>query len=369
MLAEIKKVLKNAPGLKGREIAKKLGKDRKEVNSYLSRHNDGLYQDQADYKWYLEAIDTIEWDVECGSWLTCDGFEQSYSKVGNLVDAEASNIVIKLPKGFRVLLIAGARLISLANYLNHLGKNITLDFELCRGSMGYLDRLGFFDHIKKDIEILPSRPTSSRAKRYKGNSNNLVEIGEIDLKSFNEELPEELTAAFTSHAGEDYYWAAFTVFSELIGNVEEHSETPIPGFAALQFYEGKNTHSSHIQTVISDHGLGLSNTLKENLHKHYPDLASNMDLNCISSDIELITKALSDGKLSRFGHNPEGEARGLGLKRSKDYALKYNAEITVRQENLMVKLVFGDGELIRSSHRTDLEFLAGTHVCFDFILK
>ncbi|MCK8123915.1 hypothetical protein MTF66_02815 [Pseudoalteromonas sp. 2CM39R] len=369
MLAEIKKVLKETPGLKGREIAKKLNKDRKEVNSYLNRHNEGLYQDQNDYKWYLKAIDTIVWNIECCGWLTCEEFEQSYSEIGNLVDGEELNIIIKLPKGFRVLLIAGARLISLANYLNYLGKNVTLDFELCKSSMGYLDRLGFFDHIHSHIEILPNRPVISRAKRYKGNSYNVVEIGDIDLNSFNDGLPEELTAAFINHTGEDYYMAAFTVFSELIGNVQEHSETPIPGFAALQFYEGKNNHNSHIQTVISDHGLGLSNTLKEDLHKHYPTLASSMDLDCVASDVELITKALTDGKLSRFGHNPDGQARGLGLKRSQDYALKYNAEITVRQENLMVKLLFGDGQLIKSEHRTDLEFIAGTHVCFDFILK
>ena len=369
MINEIKQVLKETPGLKGREIAKKLDKDRKEVNSYLSRHNDGLYQDKNDFKWYLRAINTVEWHLGCSSWLTCEGFEQSYSEIGNLIDSEESNIMVRLPEGFRVLLIAGARLISLINYLNYLGKNVTLDFELCKGSMGYLDRLGFFDHIHSDIEILPNRPTTSRAKRYKGNSYNLVEIGDIDLNSFNDELPEELTAAFTNHTGESYYMAAFTVFSELIGNVQEHSETSIPGFAALQFYEGKNSHDSHIQTVISDHGLGLSNTLKENLHKHYPKLASTMDLDCVASDLKLITKALTDGKLSRFGHNPDGEARGLGLKRSQDYALKYNAEITVRQENLMVKLFFGDGKLIRSNHRTDLEFLAGTHVCFDFILK
>ncbi|MCU4676200.1 ATP-binding protein [Catenovulum sp. 2E275] len=367
MLAEIKKVLKETPGLKGREIANKLKKDKKEVNSYLLRHNEGLYQE--DYKWYLESTDTVEWKIECGAWLTCEGFEQSYSEIGNLVNAQESNIVIQLPKGFKILLIAGARLISLANYLNHIDKNVTLDFELCKGSMSYLDRLGFFDHIHCDIKILPNRPATSRAKQYKGNSNNLVEIGEIDLNSFNEELPEELTAAFTSHAGKDYYMAAFTVFSELIGNVQEHSETPIPGFAALQFYEGKNNHHSHVQTVISDHGLGLSNTLKENLHKHYPKLASTLDLTCVESDIKLIIKALTDGKLSRFGHNPDGVARGLGLKRSQDYALKYNAEVTVRQENLIVKLEYCDGKLTDSTHRSDLGYLAGTHVCFDFILK
>ncbi|MER2493098.1 hypothetical protein [Catenovulum sediminis] len=366
MLNEIKQILKETPGLKGREIAKKLDKDRKEVNSYLSRHNEGLYQDQNDYKWYLRATNIIEWHLECGGWLTCEGFEQSYSEIGNLVDAEESNIVVKLPSDFKVLLVAGARLIALVNYLNYIGKNVTLDFELCTGSMGYLNRLGFFDHIAKEIKILPNRPKTSRAIKYKGNSKNLVEIGDIDLTNFNNQLPKELTAAFTHHAGDEYHMAAFTVFSELIGNVEEHSETPIPGFAALQRYNGKQ---NHIQTVISDHGLGLSNTLKENLHKHYPKLAASMDLNSIASDIELIIKALTDGKLSRFGHDPEGKARGLGLKRSQDYALKYNAEITVRQENLLVKLVYKQGDLADSYHRGDLEFMAGTHVCFDFILE
>lgn len=179
-------------------------------------------------------------------------------------------------------------------------------------------------------------------------------------------MPKELTTAFTHHAGQEYYMAAFTVFSELIGNVEEHSETPIHGFAALQLYKGRQ---KHIQTVISDHGLGLSNTLKGNLKKHYPELEATLDMGFVDSDIILIEKALTEGKLSRFGHDPEDVARGLGLKRSRDYALKYNAEITVRQENFLVKLIFQKGKLIDSISRKDLEFLAGTHVCFDFILE
>lgn len=35
-----------------------------------------------------------------------------------------------------------------------------------------------------------------------------------------------------------------------------------PGFAALQLYKGKRRH---IQTVISDSGLGIATTLKRNL--------------------------------------------------------------------------------------------------------
>ncbi|MDO6839494.1 ATP-binding protein [Paraglaciecola chathamensis] len=364
MLNEIKAILRNFPGLTGREIAKKIKKDKKDVNSYLSKNNDGLYKD--DWKWYLKASETIEWNIECQSWLTCEKFEESYLNIGDLLGSAEPNVVISFPEDFKVLLIAGARIISLSNQLNHAGKQVTLNFKKCTHAIGYLNRLGCFDHIHKNIEVLPKRPKSSKAKQYKGNSKNIVEIGDIDLNAFNEDLPKELTAAFTHQVGDDYYMAAFTVFSELIGNVEEHSETPIPGFAALQLYSGKQ---KHIQTVISDHGRGLSNTLKANLSVHYPKLASTLNLDDIESDVSLIKKALTDGKLSRFGHNSDDKARGLGLKRSQDYALKYNAEITIRQESFLVKLIFSKGELVKSSCKKNLGIIAGTHICFDFILE
>lgn len=364
MLDDIKNILHNTPGLKGREIARKLNKDRKEVNSFLAKNSEGLYQ--SDYKWFIEETNTVEWNIDKCSWLACDSFEESYLDVGNILQAEESNITINFPENCKILLIAAARIMALTNQLNLKGKNVTLNFGGCPKAMGYLNRLGFFDYVHSDIEILPARPKTSKAKKYKGNSKNLVEIGDIDLHAFNEELPKELTTAFTHHAGEEYYMAAFTVFSELIGNVEEHSETPIPGFAALQLYNGRE---KHIQIVISDHGLGLTNTLKTGLAEHYPDLASSLDLDDIESDIVLIKKALIEGKLSRYGHNPDNIARGLGLKKSQDYALKYNAEITVRQESILVKLLYNKGELVNSSYQKDLGFLAGTHVCFDFILE
>jgi hypothetical protein len=365
VLNEIKNILRITPGLKGREMAKKLKIDRKKVNLFLSKGHDGLFQDADNWKWYLKSSDVIEFNLTCKSWLTCEGFEENYKEVGNLLDADESNVLIKFPQGFKVLLIAGARIIALINQLILKDKKVVLNFEDCKKSMGYLSRLGFFDHIHEGIEIVPFRPKTSRAKQYKGNSKNIVEIGNIDLSDFNENLPKELTAAFIHHAGNDYRMASFTVFSELIGNVDEHSETPIPGFAALQLYNGKQ---KHIQTVISDHGLGLSKTLKENLKDHYPELADSLDMDSVDSDLDLIQKALTDGKLSRFGHNPEDVARGLGLKRSQDYALKYNAEITVRQDDFSIKMIYQDGELVDSIRSKDLEFLAGTHVCFDFIL-
>jgi hypothetical protein len=364
VLSTIKILLKETPGLTGREIARKLGQERKQVNSYLNKNNEGLYKE--DYKWFIEDTDTLEWDIDKCTWLTCDTFENSYLKTGNILEANESNIIINFPADCNVLLIAGARVMALANQLHLHGKNVTLNFGGCAKAMSYLNRLGFFDYVHNDVDILPERPRTSKAKQFKGNNKNLVEIGEIDIKAFNEELPKELTKAFTHHAGDEFYMAAFTVFSELIGNVEEHSETPIPGFAALQLYKGRE---KHIQIVISDHGLGLTNTLKTGLSEHYPDLESSLNLDDIESDLFLIKQALIEGKLSRFGHNPDDIARGLGLKKSQDYALKYNAEITVRQESFLVKLVYKQGKLVDSICKKDLGFLAGTHVCFDFILE
>ena len=59
------------------------------------------------------------------------------------------------------------------------------------------------------------------------------------------------------------------VLSELLQNVEEHSGAATPGFAGLQFYKKTN----HIQTVISDSGLGIVGTLMPVLSQRYPELA------------------------------------------------------------------------------------------------
>jgi hypothetical protein len=59
--------------------------------------------------------------------------------------------------------------------------------------------------------------------------------------------------------------------------------------------------------------------------------------------------------------------RGLGLKQTGEFAKKYKAQISVRQEDFELR-VFHDAGGIRFSHTRNLTRLRGTHICFDLKL-
>lgn len=358
---QIIKILRETPGLTGKEIAKKLGVDKSDLNSFLYKHSDGLVQEE--WKWYLVSEYILELSGQ--SWINEDVFEGDLIAAGCLLGSSSPRCIIKFPENCKILLIAGARIIALANQAAHLGKNIELDFSRCPSTKHYLDRLGFFDHLDPTVSVLPRRPENSKAKTYRGNSDNLVEIASVNLEMFDYSLPEKLTKRFAFHAGQQYYFAAFTIFAELIGNVQEHSETPLPGFVALQLYKGKRRH---IQTVISDSGLGIATTLKRNLQTHYPALFDQLELSSADADVFLVSRALTKGGLSQFGSNPDEAARGLGLIKTQTYAARYDAHVVVRQPNFEIKLVYQNGKLTDILEKRDLVKINGTQVCFDFFL-
>lgn len=361
MLKDITKILNKIPGLKGREIAKRLGVEKKVVNSFLAKNHEGLYQDD-NYGWYVIDAKIHKLSLNSEPWVTADSFEEDLQSAGCFFDSSADNFIIEFPKNCQILLIAGARIIATANQLAGIGKNITLDFKKSAKLKNYLNRLGFFDHLEPRVSVLPKKPADSKAKKFKGKSDSLVEIAQIDTSNLDNELPKRLTEKFVHNASQDYYMAAFTIFSELIDNVQQHSKTKLPGFAALQKYGGIRPH---IQTVVSDNGLGISETLKQNLKKYYPDIYEKYNLNELKTDIYLVKEALTKGGLSQFG--PDAE-RGLGLKRSQDYAVKFNAIIVVRQKTFELKLVYKDGSLFETFYKKDLPIINGSQICFDFFL-
>lgn len=361
---QIKNVLRESPGLTGKQIAKALGvSDKSALNKYLYANPEGLRQEG--WKWYLADEDYILELTTLSTWIDESDFEDSLSAAGGLLGAPANKCVIRFPENCKILLIAGARVIALANQASHIGKSIELDFSKCPSTKRYLDRLGFFDHLHPSVMVLPARPVDSKAKQYLGNSENLVEIAAIDLNNFDYSLPKNLTKRFSHHAGDAYYQSAFTIFSELIGNVQEHSETPMPGFVALQLYGGKRRH---IQTVISDGGLGIASTLKRTLSQHYPDLFEHLQQTSVDADIFLVSQALTQGGLSQFGSSPDKAARGLGLRRTQTHAAKYDAIVVVRQPTFELKIQYKDGELADISEKKGLCRIDGTQVCFDFYL-
>lgn len=367
MEQEIRQILSVEQGLTGREIAKRMKStvDKTTVNRFLAENNKGLRKEKESGRWYLISKQHIL-EFPADTWICEELFESAFKEAGCFFNNSADEYIIRFPKRCRILLIAGARIIALVNQCVHQGKKITLDFSQCSATKTYLDRLGFFDHLSAAINVSPKRPAESRAVRYSGNSENLVEIAAINPKDLDESIPKTLTNKFINLTDDKYRTPIFTVFSELIGNVRDHSDSPIMGFAALQKYKGSK---EHIQVVVSDSGLGILQTLKPRLNEHYPELYRELDFSKKETDTDLLKKIFIEGQLSQFGSNPDGEARGLGLKKSQDYAARYNADITIRQKTLQLKLIYRNGQLFEAKPKFDLSILNGTQVCFDFYLN
>lgn len=252
-----------------------------------------------------------------------------------------------------------ARVLAFSNQLEAVKKSVILDFSNCKSTLTYLDRAGFFEHLHPAIAVLPKRPSGSKAIDYKGNSHGLVELKKINPTSPDKSIPELLKNSFVVCAGDSYSFAAFTVVAELLHNVEEHSATATAGFAGLQFYKKTN----HIQTVISDSGLGIVGTLQPILAQRYPALAKKIAASPLPPEVALLKEVFLEGRISQ----KQSDGCGLGLKRSNDLARKYKAKITVRQEGF--ELVVRHSPTATSfDHLPNLVQLAGTHICFDFEL-
>ena len=361
MHKDIQAVLRKEPGIKARAIATKIGKDRSAVSAFLHAHPEFFVQDGA-YCWFLAKPDELRVTLPAGKWLTADLFEDALAAIESPLASECASVVVILPTDSKLLLEATARLLALCNQLVHAGKTVRIDFSDCQSTLNYFNRIGFFDFLEPSIAIDPSRPETSKAGLYKGGNDGVVEVAEIDPVSPDEGIPGRLKQSFVSCAGTQYSVGAFTVLSELFGNVQDHSNSPIPGFAALQFYpKGRRPH---IQAVISDGGQGILGTLEPVLDTEYPDLAATLRSSELHPGIALIQEIFSKGGIS----SKRDEARGLGLKRSGDVANKFNARISVRQETYEVKVHYTKHGDIRFSHRLGLCELRGTHICFDFLL-
>ncbi|MEM5536543.1 hypothetical protein WNY58_09085 [Neptuniibacter pectenicola] len=354
--------IKDNPGHKGRVIARELGLNKTEVNSLLYSSSEEFFQKEGG--WHCINSKALVIDLPDIGWIDGESFDNSLPITEDVFDSALADVEVVFPQGGKVLLEAAARLLAFVNQLDAAGKFVTVDFRLTLDAFSYLDRIGFISLLAPRVQVLPERPEIPASDIYRDNSQSVVELDEICPSSPDTTIPKRLTERFLHHTGERYRQAAFTVFSELFGNVCEHSSTPIPGFAALQKYAGYGPHSPHIQIVVSDSGQGIVGTLEPVLSRYYPDVAGRYDLSSDQARAQLIREVLDKGSISQTGER----ARGLGLKRSQEYAVMYNADISVRQETFEVRLSYRDGELIGDSINSNLPRLHGTHVCFDFIL-
>lgn len=362
MKQRINAILAETPDLKAREIAKILGDvERKDVSAFLHGNSDH-YRQNDKYQWSLVPPRKVVLSLYSG-WMTAGQFERCLKEAGSVLELDGTDVEIVFPQKCKPMIDALARILALLNQMANRGQHVTADFTSCTGTLSYLNRAGFFEMLDHRIDVLPSWPTTSAAERHRGQSDTLVEFGPIDPKTENEDLIGQLTETFITQSSSDYRVAALTIFGELIGNVYEHSEAGMPGFAGLQKYKGYNGKPPHIQSVVSDSGLGIARTLRSTLHKHHKELYKKFKKETPKNDAGLVEKAMSSGEISKNG--PGG---GLGFKSSREQATKFNAQYTVRQNRFSLRFEFHEGKLIKVERKFGLPLLDGTHICFDFFL-
>ncbi|WP_375171134.1 helix-turn-helix domain-containing protein [Marinobacter sp.] len=359
MQDEIDTLLSDSPNLRAKEIAKKLGLPKSQVSSYLHTQKGHRYLQNADFEWTLLRSPRKTLTLSPG-WLSGDDFEDDFCQAGSLFDDSVKLVDIVCSEGCRPMIDAVAKILALANQLADKGTSVTLDFSESTNSLSYLNRAGFFDLLDRRIDVLPRFPKVSSAQTYEGNSATLAEFARVEVSQDNSKLKETLTQKFVAQTSDKYRMAAFTIFGELIENVKEHSKANLPGFAASQKYRGQR---KHIKAVVSDNGIGIAETLRSALKQHHPALFKRYGEATKENDVALVIEAMSKGRISRKGR--EG---GLGFHSSKEYAMKFNAEFTVRQNNFLLRFDFREGELANVIERKDLPYLCGTHICFDFFI-
>lgn len=364
LVSKISLILNEKVSLKAKNLAVELNVDRSELNSYLHNHKELYIQNTDTYEWSLVKSNELIINFPIVSWLDSETFEKTLINAGSPLDSQSNKVTFIIGNKCNILLEAASRFLALCNQLAMVGKTVTVDFRACKATLHYFDRVGFCDRLDIAVKILPSRPVGSKAEIYKGNNDNLIEFGEINPKNIDSKVVEDLQKTFIHHAGEQFSALALTVISEPFNNVHDHSNSPINGFAALQKYQG---NKKHIQTVVSDSGIGIAGSLRPVLDKKYPKLQKKFTPRTVQSDISLIKEVFEKGGISQI-HDDDERERGLGLNRTFKLAVKYNANISIRQESFELKLYYRNGVLQNFSHVKNLVKILGTHFCFDFFL-
>jgi hypothetical protein len=293
-------------------------------------------------------------------WVDASVFETALRNSAGPHASGIFEVVFEFPVNCKVMVDVAIRLLSLSNQLALSTRRVRLEFaEGEAGTMGYLNRMGFFDHLAKEVEVSPPRPTYSAAKIHRGGNIALVEIAQINKDDRDEGLPTRLTDALMRSCEQrsdaaELRGAAWTIFAELIDNVFSHSCTKLDGYAALQVYTGGN----RISVAVSDSGLGIMDTLRPALSVEAPKLAR-------LSDTDLLVEIFRQG-ISRHGAD-----RGCGLKGCAAKAIKFEAALDVRlpKQRVLLTPARGTYEPNRAYCYEGLPLIWGTHIGFALSLR
>lgn len=265
----------------------------------------------------------------------------------------------RFPSRCALLIDTVLRTLSLVNQLASEGHEVTTAFE-DQALFGYLDRMGFFTALHPNIEVLPHRPGVSAHSIYFGGNQELVEICVLnpgraaDAKMLPGALADRIAAVLgpSASGNREFGPEMFTVFSELIGNYFEHSESRLPGYVVAQTYARSNS----VRVAISDSGLGITKTIRRDRPRDFRKL----------TEPELLLAVINEG-VSRHG---QGNGRSCGLHRCGQISLRYSADVILRTPGNQVYLRPGKTKYEKNmAHfRTDLGYMKGTHLCFEFSL-
>jgi signal transduction histidine kinase len=278
-------------------------------------------------------------------WIGGDKLEGILWKAKEAIQGKESVCFEILPKT-KILIDAAVIFLSVMNQLSADGKSVTIDFQDENSEvMGYFNRMGFFDHLKDRVAILPAKPSYSGAQLYNNSNKGLVEIVRID--DDDQKLPGRLADALETK-DKKLGKASFTIFAELIDNVIRHSSTKLDAFAALQ------TYKNGIMVIVSDSGKGMLETLRPKLPKKYKDV----------SDIDIMIDAFEKG-LTR---HRKKSGHGCGLTTCARKAKQFHGKLHVRLADTRVNLVPADDVYTHDTAYCFLELLPikGTHITFDF---
>lgn len=294
-------------------------------------------------------------------WIDPRKFEVALQQCGNILFDQPEIVVIKFTADCKLLIDVAIRLLSFCNQVVATGARLCLDFEPgAYGSIGYLNRMGFFDGLSLKAEVKPTRPRQSGAQRFKGGNSGLVEIERFSSRTKPEQnlVPRLADAVTTACAGrsdvKEIGDMIFNIFGTLIDNVYEHSETDLDAYAALQTYKNGNK----ITLSVSDSGRGIIGSLR-------PALVAQQSKYSNLSDVELLVEIFRQGLSSKLD-----DKRGLGLKGSARAAIQFQADLDVRLPNQRVVLKPSEGHYTpdMAFSQEDLPLLKGTHISFSFNL-
>ena len=129
------------------------------------------------------------------NWTNAGHFEEALRDSCGPHAQGTHEVTFIFPVGCKIMVDGAVRLLSLANQLACSTKRVRLDFrEGEGGTMGYLNRMGFFDQLLGAVEVLPARPSYSGAVLHRGTNSMLVEIAPINKDAREPELPTRLGA-------------------------------------------------------------------------------------------------------------------------------------------------------------------------------